>query len=287
MAVTMGRQKSWEWKVVADVFLGGTGSGAYVAGFLLEKAWGNTPLTDAVSLLGPMLVALGMLVLLLEVGRPLNAFRAFLNARTSWMARGVVFQPLFVGLGIIYGVAGILVEGFKTSGLGIALGSLAAALALIVAAYHGLLYSRAKAIPLWSNPQIPVLFFVSAMAGGASAGLVLAAFFATSTLQLTGLAVAELALLVLTLISIWALTSASPNAAYRASVSSMANAAFWALVVGIGGVLPIGILLASLMTGNIPPGLMALAGVCVLAGTYYLRHAVTAAGQYYSLQVAF
>ncbi|MDP2646108.1 MAG: DmsC/YnfH family molybdoenzyme membrane anchor subunit [Desulfobacterales bacterium] len=287
--MTMEKQQSWGWQVVLDVFVGGIGAGLLLVSFLLERTHGATPLTEAGCLIGPLLVIVGVVVLMLELGKPVNMPLAFVNFGTSWMSRGVVLQPLFIGAGLLYGLLPVWVAGFKNSGPGILIGTVAALLAILLAVYHGLLYSKAKGIALWNSPLLPMLYFVSSVAGGAAVLLLLSPFLSATAGQLRLLAAIETALVCLVLISIWLMASVQPSVAYRESLKKLFSVSFIIFSIAIGTGIPLVLLIISIFAGQtaIHTSLLALCGALILIGTFHLRHTITNAGFFYSLRLAF
>ena len=78
-------QQEWSWLLAIWLFLGGTGSGL----FLVFLAFGLPPFYGAVAL---ALIVVGGVVLLLELGNPLRAWRGIFRAGTSWLSRGVLLR---------------------------------------------------------------------------------------------------------------------------------------------------------------------------------------------------
>ncbi len=287
--MAMNRQESWGWKVVVDIFAGGVGAGLFLASFLIERTSSPTELTNAGSIISPLLVLVGIFFLLMEVGKPANAYRAFLNFGTSWMARGVILQPILIVIGLLYALLPLGFPDLKTAPAGIIIGSLAALLALLVAVYYGLLFSQAKGIALWNNPLLPSLYFVSALAGGIGVLMLLSPFFTATADQMRLVATIEIALICVVLISMWLIVVVRPSTAYQASVTKLVTPSFVILTLAVGNVLPLILLASSLIVGGMMMStvLLAIIGIMVLVGTYHLRHAITSAGHYYSLQIAF
>jgi len=285
----MERQMVWGSRVVADVFAGGVGGGLFFISFLIERIYSPTALTYVGTLLGPLLVLVGIILLFTEVGKPANAIRAFMNFRTSWMARGVILQPIAIAAGLIYVLSPSVFPGLETDLIRVIIGYLAAVLALLIAMYHGLLFSQAKGIALWSNPLLPLLFFVSALAGGTGVLLLLSPFFYTTTIHLMMAAYAEMVFVCLSLISTWLMFFVvHPNAAYQASLKKLITPSFIILVPVMGNVLPLILLSSLLLQGiTISTVLLALTGIMVLVGTYYLRHAITHSAYYYPIRIRF
>lgn len=83
------RQSNWDWRAAGNFIGGGSGSG-----LLLLAAFASQPQLFFAAL---ALVALGLLCVWMEIGRPLRAMNVFLHAHTSWMTReALVAPPLFL-----------------------------------------------------------------------------------------------------------------------------------------------------------------------------------------------
>lgn len=279
--MAMQKQTSWGWMIVADVFLGGVGAGLFLVSFLLGVVFGPSGLTKLGTIVGPLLVVVGVLLLLLEVGKPLNAVRAFLNVGTSWMSRGVVLTPVLIVLGLVYALIPL------PTTLGWVIGWLAAVFAVLVALYHGFMLSQARAIPLWNTPLLPMLYFTSALAGGTGCLMLLTLFAAAPEGLPLWLAVTEIAMILLVLIALWLMTTVQSTAPYRESVKKLTTPGFNVIVVGVGSVIPLIFLIIGVAGGiALSPALLAICGTLVLIGAYYLRHAAIGGGYYYSLEIA-
>ena len=122
------------------------------------------PLIRSVMITGAALVVAGALLLASELGRPFKAVRSFSNAGTSWMARGAVWNLLLV----VLVVALLVVEQAGNRGLSLVTALLTLVLALLVAAYPGLLLFASRDIGLWRSVWLPLLFFAYSLTGGAS-----------------------------------------------------------------------------------------------------------------------
>jgi phenylacetyl-CoA:acceptor oxidoreductase 26-kDa subunit len=83
------RQSNWDWRAAGNFIGGGSGSG-----LLLFAAITSQPSLIMAAL---ALIALGLLCVWMEIGRPLRAMNVFLHAKTSWMTReALVAPPLFL-----------------------------------------------------------------------------------------------------------------------------------------------------------------------------------------------
>jgi phenylacetyl-CoA:acceptor oxidoreductase subunit 2 len=153
-------QRLWGVPAVLNFALGGLGAGFYVAAALSARFEASATLALA-AWLGPALVLAGFAAVATEAGRPLRGARVLARVRTSWMSRELVLGAVFA--------AAALAEWVVPAPAARAAAALAA---LGLAAAQGFIVRRAKAIPAWDVPVLPVVFAASALVSGA--GLVLA-----------------------------------------------------------------------------------------------------------------
>lgn len=156
----------WDIRVTIDLFLGGIGIAAFIWSVL--ASYRNRP-TDVLvvrigGLLAPVAVGLGLLILATKLGRIQNMWAVATGVYTdSMMYIGMFLQGAFMAVAVLYALRLISkTPRFDTSmriiqGVGVVL-------AIGVGLYHGLLLTNMERV-LWSA-LVPVLFFVSSMAGG-------------------------------------------------------------------------------------------------------------------------
>lgn len=163
----------WDVRVTIDLFLGGIGIAAFIWSVL--ASYRNRP-NDALvvrigGLLAPVAVGLGLLILTTKLGRIQNIFEVATGVYTdSMMYIGMYLQGAFMAVAVFYAIRLISsTPRFDTSmrivqGVGVVL-------AIGVGLYHGLLLTDMER-SLWTA-LVPILFFVSSMAGGLAAILLL------------------------------------------------------------------------------------------------------------------
>ena len=95
------KQNEFGKRVAADFFLSGTGSSMYIVYFLSALIAGFK-LNSAILLAGPALILAGLVLLFSELGKPSNFWRSVANYRTSWMARGAIFNFFTLRQGLEY-----------------------------------------------------------------------------------------------------------------------------------------------------------------------------------------
>ena len=288
--MALERQNSWGVLVALDMFLGGIGAGAFAVGFMLRLLGEMEWLAVTGMLLGPVFVVIGLIFLLLEAGSPLRAYRLFSGLSTSWMSRGGLIQILFVIFGLGYALPGFWLPEWLVSGAGIAVGSIALVLALAIAAYHGMIMSQARAIPLWSSSVLPLLSFFTALCTGL--GLLLSIspaymglYSNTEVVSSMGiLGIAGIAFIIGKLVTTWYLVSLNPNDTYIASVRRM-RAAIIADVVCL--ILALFLLSFGLAIGEKTYFMWTslISGALLLAGGFIIRYSILRAGYYTPLQI--
>lgn len=133
---------------------------------------------------GLVLVTAGLASSFLHLGKPMRAWRAFSQWRTSWLSREGVASALtylpVLALGAALLPGALDGSGWATPSLGIA-GMLAAALvvagALATIVCTAMIYASLKPIPAWAHRLVLPTYLAFALSGGA---LLLAAFAANA-----------------------------------------------------------------------------------------------------------
>lgn len=171
----MGLQNTWGSLIAWYLFLAGVGAGAYIIGVISDHLGGSYQVLvkPAISL-GAPLVAIGSILLLLDLGAPLRFWRAYLRPQSSMISVGIIIITIFIILGLVHLLA-LYFPGFKLSQkTKLWLGRINSLFALGTAIYTGLLLGVVKAIPFWNSSILPFLFCVSAVSTGIGAVLLVA-----------------------------------------------------------------------------------------------------------------
>ncbi len=159
----------WDWRVAADLFLGGAGVGAFLFAVGLDAAFHGRyrRMTQTAAWLAPVLVIAGLLFLVAKLGAPLHLWATFTHfAPTAPLWWGGIFQTLFVAGGLWYAVKWRREDpasGHRRLGLAIT------PIAVIVGAYHGLLLAAVVARPLWNTGPTVVAALLSFVSTGIAA----------------------------------------------------------------------------------------------------------------------
>jgi len=265
----------------------GLGSGLFLNrllfGIEIGKVFG-LPLADV---LGLILVGFGGLVLLGSLGRPFRILGALRNPMSSWISRGAVADFVFIFLGGLLLLPYLTLGGTQPlgrlpwapgTGLGRALALVASASALFIIVYPGLVLAVLRAIPFWNTNFIPLQYLGSAFASAAGMAYLLGSPASSRAPAVVGL-VSVLATL--------AFSSAHIAYAHHQRGTARASAAMvvrgaWAPHFLCGGLLlglvvP-GLILALHLARGLGDGMLALAGVLLLAGNFLSKYAVIKAG---------
>lgn len=165
------REETWGWMLAVDFFFAGMGGAMLFIAGVMELSLGSGRTSLLGNILAPLFIALGACFLILELGRPLQAWRVFLNPRAILTA-GAWNMTLAIGLGLIY--ASFYIQSMPWSGW-IAVKKIVALLCalvgLIVATYPGALLGRHKSRPFWTGPGMLALFLLSSFITGLAAHL--------------------------------------------------------------------------------------------------------------------
>ncbi len=273
----------WGWMLAVDIFCGGMGGGMlFVAGTagLLRGAF---VFPWQALLAAPLMLALGSSFLILELGRPLQAWRVFLNPKAI-LTVGAWNMLVAMGAGLLYATFGLpWIPWAGVVPLRQIVALVCALVGLVVSVYPGVLLARHKSRPLWSGPGIAVLFLTSSLATALAAHLIFAWWFPLADVGVRGLLPWMLAALLAAQLLLWPLyvwikrtgTTRREALAVQPWINGKRAAAFWGLLLGLGTLAPL--LLVSLGTSR---GVQVAAAGLVLFGGITLRWMVVAAGDF-------
>lgn len=267
-------QEEWGWLLALDLFFAGMGG----ALFLLSLMF-NLPPFVAVLSLG--LVALGAVVLLVELGHPLRAWRAICRPSSSWISRGVIFVTLFIVFGTLYSASGFESLAWlatQSDAVIRAIGMLAAISALFVILYPGFVLAASPSIPFWNSPLLPVLFLTHSLMVASGLLFLLASLgWISANTQGLGFLAKTLIVANLTLGAMYLGISRGSGLANRESVRRLNEGSLG--LIFQGGVVWVGMIIPLLMVLWLP-SIMALAGLFILIGGLLFRYCVLKAGVY-------
>lgn len=290
----------WALPIPFYLFVGGLTAGLMVLSsvFELRSGQGGSRAMRLAPVFGLGLLGLGMLALFVDLSHPLYVWRFYLAFKPmspmSWGAW--IVQAVFAVLalqaaggmtvderawlrgftGPLTGVLDAITGWSERNRRPILIAS--ASLGVALGVYTGLLLGTTPARILWNTALLGPLFLTSGLSAGAAFLLLFPLSederHATARVDL-GLMVAELVVLALFLIGLATGTTAQRAAAEELLVGPWAPP-FWALVVFVGLVTPIGLELAE-MARHRP--FLRLGPALVLVGGLSLRILLVAAGQ--------
>lgn len=271
-------QSKWGWLVAAYLFLAGLGAGAYVTGVVADFSGGQWAAISKIGvLLGFPCVALGCIFLLLDLGSPVNFWRAAMRPNTSWIARGTIIITIFMILNVIH--VAFWIWPFNSlaqaEGARHCLGTIGSIFGFGTMIYTGILLAASRPIAFWSTAMLPLLFLVSALSTGIMAVIFVASLaggaYATPIAELARIDLAIIALEIIVLIFFLQGTHRVPEARAAAQVVLLGDVAplFW-LGVGLLG------LIAPLVLDLLH--LQFVAAFCGILGGLFLRQVVLSGG---------
>jgi DMSO reductase anchor subunit len=164
------------WSMVFFTTLAGAGQGLLLALVGVDVA-AQLGLIEApprpLFLVGAGLILLlcgaGLIASTFHLGHPMRAWRAVSQWRTSWLSREVIVLPSFIAVVFAWGLAHWLA--LPT----IALGAVAALLALALFLCTSMIYAAVAVIREWATPLTPLNFALMGIASGLSLASALAA----------------------------------------------------------------------------------------------------------------
>ncbi|MBN2964945.1 polysulfide reductase NrfD [Sulfurospirillum sp. T05] len=272
----------WDVRVSLDVFLGGLGVGAFIFGAILfymgSQKYAST--IKKAMVIAPVLVIAGLLLLLTELGRPLNIIMTAIHINpTSVMSIGIFLQGIFTALAVWIAFLALTkgVEAVSST-----LMYVGATLAGLIGFYHGMLLAGIGIEP-W-NGAIPVMFMVSSMLGGAMVALLLA--FGSdefdAILENFKVAVIGNALITLNLAIIvaWIYSLALNDLASKTMYSTLFGSFGMELFIAIAGlVIPLVLFTMALMKKATLKSVVIPASVLFLVGSFVLKNLIVYLGQ--------
>ncbi|MBU2702349.1 formate-dependent nitrite reductase membrane component NrfD [Sporomusaceae bacterium BoRhaA] len=172
----------WGWLLAVDIFLAGMGGGMLVIIGILDLFIGTGRTSLLGNLLAPVFIGIGASILILELGRPFQALRVFMNPKAT-LTIGAWFMSFAITFGFVYASFGI--DMFFWSGWVFArkiFAVLCMVCGLVVASYPGVLLGRHKGRPFWNGPGMIILFLLSSLVTGVAAHILSGFVLPPSTL---------------------------------------------------------------------------------------------------------
>jgi len=146
--------------VALSFVIEGIGAATFLWGLVLNHLPGMA--------VGFAFIVLGSLALMLDLGRPMRAWRILWRTKSSWISRGSIFiggAGFFAFLTIVFP---FLFPDYRGTASITIIEVLAVIFSLLTILYSGFLVSSMTPIPFWNTPLVPVLFLFHAATSGLS-----------------------------------------------------------------------------------------------------------------------
>jgi len=156
-------QQHWDWKAANNFMCGGMGSGLFV---LAVAAAMRNPEILPLGWSALAIIAVGLVTLMLKIGKPLRAIYVLRQPRRSWMTREAWIAAFMFPLGAL--------------GLWLANSTLLSIAGVLVFAFllcQGMIMQAAKGIPAWRTAWSMPLILITGLAEGAGLFLAVVALF--------------------------------------------------------------------------------------------------------------
>lgn len=271
-------QRSYNWVIAMDLFLGGTGAGVFLVGFVLEQLNLMISLARFAEILGPILVLVGSIFLLFHAGSGFKTkiYLLFLRPRKSWLSRGTWILSIFVASALIYTL--LIGRNFW--------GWVAMVFSVLMAIYPGFLLAESKAIPFWRTPALPLLFLLSGLCTGLASLLLIAPFLSAPQNETVGITLRALSwsaafLIITQLIMLWSYLDISLNKGdfFSESLRLFKRPLFIIGTLILGLILPLLLLIFGIAGGKVME-LGFISGIFLIIGGFSLRLSILRAGVY-------
>jgi len=151
-------QTTWGFQEGLTFVLEGVGATLFFAALLADNVWGMAA--------GVVVLGASGVLLMMHLGRPRNMIYVMANFRHSWMSRGAVLIPAFIGLGFLLVVAQGVFGLSITGGWRVAIEIVFLLLTLFTVMKSGLVLSTFPAIAFWNGGLLPVMFALSGLSAG-------------------------------------------------------------------------------------------------------------------------
>ena len=281
------------------LFFAGAGAGAFAIASAVDFALRLgprphllkiAPITDIGMILGPIMVVVGCVFLLLDLGDPSIAFNVFLRP-SSILGFGSWAIALFCLFAVLSLASGLMPH-CRVSKLIEPLSQfLAMVLSLIVILYSGVFYSLFPSVPFLNTPLVPALFTASAFSS--AAGLLVVVGFFRQTHEgvlggMNGLSAIDAAIVVAEALLLTALLVRS--VLFSESGASLSSSAllfgdlsllFWVGVIVVGCVIPLVVDLTCLVHPR--STVLCIGGISALVGGVCLRFCILMAASRFAI----
>jgi formate-dependent nitrite reductase membrane component NrfD len=288
-------QNIWGIPHASWFFAMGIGGALFINRVLFSVELGRFFGIALADLLSMILIAVGGLILIADLGKPLRVLRALMNPRTSWISVGAICDFIFLIVAGLWILADLELSGSRplawlpwagNSPLGILFQIVAGVSAFIVIIYPGLVLAYSPSIPFWNTTLIPLQFLSFAFASALGLTLLFILWIPVPGAMMANWLTAELFLLAATALLFVAhlLNGSASHPVAKLSVERLTRGelrgAFLGGAVVVGCFLPALLVLYGLLWGSLSPHILFLIAVMTLIGNWFSKYAVIKAGTY-------
>lgn len=165
------RHDTWGWMLAVDFFFAGMGGAMICIAGLADLFYDKVGVSLLGNFLGPICIGIGAGFLILELGRPFQSWRVFVNPKAI-LTFGAWNMLIAIVAGLLLASFGLAQVPWQSA---VAMRKLLAVVSvitgLVVATYPGVLLGRHKSRPFWVGPGLMSLFLLSSLVTGTTAHL--------------------------------------------------------------------------------------------------------------------
>jgi formate-dependent nitrite reductase membrane component NrfD len=288
-------QTVWGVSHASWFFAMGVGGALFINRLVFGIELGRVYGVIVADLLSMIVIGIGGLILIADLGKPERVLRALMNPRTSWISIGAICDFIFLTLAALWAMCDFEWGGARPfadlpwagqSTLGIAFQAIAAVAAFIVIIYPGLVLAYSPSIPFWNTTLIPLQFLAFAFASAIGLVPIFALVYPVSAEFLGDCANLEVIVLgsALLLFIAHMLQAAYGHTAARVSVNRLVkddlNLPFIWGTLFTGILVPLLLVLKAASDGEAQLSFLVLAGLLTLPGNWFSKYAIIKAGVY-------
>ncbi|HIP30526.1 MAG TPA: polysulfide reductase [Sulfurospirillum arcachonense] len=307
---------NWPWPIAVYLFLAGLSAGSIIVALLVKwnrhegeaiSIW--DAMVKAGAILAPVTIILGLMLLILDLGKPLSFYWLLISYNfTSVMTLGVLALFVYTPIVLLFMLlifedtlkrvkilsfllpVVVFVKSFHNFAKLIEYSLFG--LAIVVGAYTGFLLSAVSAFPMWNSPVLPLLFLTSGISAGVAANILIGLLFFKSSINKESIRyllvmdlrviMTEIPLILVLFVGMMYSGGNSFEAAKDALTTGLWANVFWFGVIGVGLVLPLIIAFTALGNHAYRVGYIMINSFVVLCGVIMLRFYIVYAGQLFT-----
>ena len=197
-----------------------------------------------------------------------------MNFKSSWISRGFIL----IGINTVLGAVHLALNRWGNADVASNMGIVMGVFLVLVILYGGFVISSIKSIPTWNSPLIPVLFMVLGLLGGAELALALNMESVLTESWIRVLMPMYVLLLVIYMVTVYQYTSTGKHV-FKTIISSSLAPIFYVGVLGLGVLLPLGVVIAGVYS-EVSTVILAIAIAGGIIGDLSIRYCIFRCGFY-------